>query len=46
MAAKIIKEIIIMLLVALATMLVLAVSFYQYAPSKKIVPEISNYKAS
>lgn len=40
---KIIKEIIIMLLVCLATMLLLAVLLYKYIPSKKQVPEITKY---
>lgn len=46
MATKVIKEIIIMLVVCLLTMLVLAIALYQYIPSKKIVPEISTYTAS
>ena len=44
--AKIIKEIIIMLLVCLVTMLVLAISLYKFIPNRKIVPEIATYKAS
>lgn len=43
---KIIKEIIIMLLVALACMLLFAVIFYEYIPNRKVVPEISKYSAS
>ena len=43
---KAIKEIIIMLLVCLVTMLVLAIALYQYIPSKKEVPEIEKYVAS
>ena len=44
--AKIIKEIIIMLLVCLATMLIFAIALYKYIPSKKIVPEIATYVAT
>ncbi len=44
--AKIIKEIIIMLLVALAGMLLFAVIFYEYIPSRKVVPEVTQYSAS
>ena len=43
---KIIKEIIIMLLVALAGMLLFAVIFYEYIPNRKVVPEVSQYSAS
>lgn len=43
---KVIKEIIIMLLVCLVAMLALAIALYQYIPGKKVVPEISEYKAS
>ena len=44
--AKIIKEIIIMLLVCLITMLLLAIALYQYIPNRKIVPEIVKYSAT
>lgn len=44
--AKIIKEIIIMLLVALAGMLLFAVIFYEYIPNRKVVPEVIQYSAS
>ena len=43
--SKIIKEIIIMLLVALAGMLLFAVIFYEYIPNRKVVPEVSQYSA-
>jgi len=43
--AKIIKEIIIMLLVCLAGMLLFAVLFYEYIPNRKVVPEVSLYSA-
>ena len=41
--AKTIKEIIIMLLVCLVTMLILAIALYKYIPTKKVVPEITTY---
>ena len=44
--AKIIKEIILMLLTCLAGMLLFAVVFYNYIPNRKIVPEIAVYNAS
>ena len=44
--AKIIKEIIIMLLVCLVAMLILAIVLYKFIPSKKIVPEITTYEVS
>lgn len=44
--AKTIKEIIIMLLVCLVTMLVLAIALYQYIPNRKAVPEITTYVAT
>jgi len=44
--SKIIKEIIIMLLVALAGMLLFAVIFYEYIPNRKVVPEVAMYNAS
>ena len=40
---KAIKEIIIMLLVCLATMLILAIVLYKYIPGKKQVPKIAEY---
>ena len=43
---KIIKEMIIMLLVALACMLLFAVIFYEYIPNRKVVPEVLQYSAS
>lgn len=46
MVAKTIKEIIIMLVVALITMLLLAILLYQYIPSKKVVPQITEYHVS
>lgn len=44
--AKIIKEIIIMLLVCLAGMLLFAVVLYEYIPNRKEVPEIAQYNPS
>ena len=44
--AKIIKEIIIMLLVFLITMLILAIGLYKYIPNRKAVPEVVTYTAS
>ena len=46
MVTKTVKEIIIMLLVCLITMLVLAIVLYQYIPSKKVVPDVAHYTAS
>ena len=43
---KVVKEIIILLLVCLVTMLLLAVIFYNYLPARKIIPEVATYKAS
>ena len=43
---KIIKEIIIMLLVCLITMLILAIGLYKYIPNRKAVPEVVTYTAS
>ena len=43
---KVIKELIIMFLVCLLTMLAFAVTLYIYIPSKKFVPEIQKYAAS
>ena len=40
--AKVIKEIIIMLLICLISMLVLAVVLYDYIPNRKVVAEIKN----
>lgn len=44
--AKVIKEIIIMLLICLVGMLLFAVIFYEYIPNRKIVPEVTEYSAS
>ena len=44
--AKTIKEIIIMLLICLVTMLILAIALYQYIPNRKVVPEIVKYVAT
>ena len=44
--AKVIKEIIIMLLVCLLTMLVLAIALYRFIPNRKVVPEVVTYTAS
>ena len=44
--AKIIKEILIMLLVCLAGLLLFAVILYEYVPNRKIVPEVAEYKES
>lgn len=44
--AKIIKEIIIMLLICLISMLVLAVVLYDYIPNRKVVAEITQYETS
>lgn len=44
--AKAIKEIIIMLMVCLLTMLILAVVLYRYVPNKKVVPNIKKYEVS
>ena len=44
--AKIIKEIIIMLLTSLAGMLLFAVILYEYIPNRKVVPEVAQYNAS
>ena len=44
--AKVIKEIIIMLLVFLITMLILAIGLYKYIPNRKAVPEVVTYTAS
>lgn len=44
--AKTIKEIIILLLVCLVTMLILAIALYQYIPNRKVVPEIKKYAAT
>ena len=44
--AKIIKEIIIMLLTCLAGMLLFAVVLYEYIPNRKVVPEVAMYNAS
>ena len=44
--AKIIKEIIIMLLICLVGMLLFAVILYEYIPNRKVVPEVAMYNAS
>lgn len=44
--AKTIKEIIIMLLVCLIGILLFAVVFYEYIPTRKVVAEVTTYKAS
>ena len=44
--AKVIKEIIIMLVICLLTMLVLAIALYRYIPNRKAVPEVVTYTAS
>jgi hypothetical protein len=43
---KAIKEIILMLLVCLAGILLFAVVFYEYIPSRKVVAEVATYEAS
>lgn len=43
---KIIKEIIIMLLICLITMLVFAIALYKFIPNRKTVAEVKEYKAS
>lgn len=43
---KVVKEIIIMLLVCLVTMLVLAIALYKFIPNRKAVPEVVTYTAS
>ena len=44
--AKIIKEIIIILLICLITMLIFAVVLYDYIPNRKIVAEVAQYATS
>ena len=44
--SKIIKEIIIILLVCLVSMLVMAIVLYKYIPTRKVVPEVVTYTAS
>ena len=44
--AKVIKEIIIMLVICLLTMLVLAIALYRYIPNRKAVPEVVTYTGS
>lgn len=46
MTPKIIKEIIIMLLVCLVTMLLLAIILYKFIPNNKVIPEIVEYAAT
>lgn len=41
--AKVIKEIIIMLLICLVIMLIFAVIFYEYIPNRKVVAEVTTY---
>ena len=43
---KIIKEIIIMLLICLISMLILAVVLYDYIPNRKVVAEVAAYTTS
>lgn len=43
---KAIKEIIIMLLICLISMLILAVVLYDYIPNKKVVAEVTKYSTS
>lgn len=43
---KVIKEIIIMLLICLISMLILAVVLYDYIPNRKLVAEVTNYATS
>jgi len=44
--AKVIKEIMIMLLVCLLGMLIFAVAFYEFIPNRKAVPEVVSYEAT
>lgn len=44
--AKIIKEIIIILLICLISMLIFAIALYNYIPNRKIVAEVSQYETS
>lgn len=44
--AKVIKEIIIMLLICLVGMLLFAVVFYEFIPSRKSVAEVTKYVAT
>ena len=44
--AMAIKEIIIMLLICLITMLILAIVLYKYIPNRKVVPEVVTYTAT
>lgn len=43
---KVIKEIIIMLLVSLITMLAFAIILYEYIPNRKVVAEVSEYSTA
>lgn len=43
---KFVKEIIIMLVICLVGLLLFAVIFYEYIPSRKIVAEVSSYEVS
>lgn len=44
--AKIIKEIIIILLICLISMLIFAISLYNYIPNRKVVAEVAQYETS
>ena len=44
--AKIIKEIIIVLLICLISMLIFAITLYNYIPNRKIVAEVAQYQAT
>ena len=44
--SKIIKEIIIMLLICLITMLIFAILLYDYVPNRKVVAEVTQYTTS
>ena len=44
--AKIIKEIIIVLLICLISMLIFAITLYNYIPNRKVVAEVSQYETS
>ena len=44
--AKVIKEIIIILLICLISMLIFAILLYDYIPNRKIVAEVSQYQAT
>ena len=44
--AKIIKEIVIILLACLLSMITFAIILYKYIPNKKVIPELKTYEAS